>query len=362
MAVLIALGLLLSATPAWADRLKEIASIEGVRGNALVGYGIVVGLAGTGDSATSSPFTVNSIAAMLERLGINVRAQIARMKPKNAAAVVVTAELPPFARPGQRIDVHVASLGDAKSLRGGELLITPLVGGDGKVYAVAQGPVLVGGFAVEGQGASSSKNHPTTGRIPNGARVERAAPRAFDRTQAVVVLHLNRPDFTTAKRVEQAINRAFGKPIAHAIDAGTIEVHNESGDAVSLIARLEQIEVETEAPAVVIVDERTGTIVMGGEVTIDPVAIAHGNISVTIEENPEVSQPAPFSEGRTAIVPRTKVKVKEEKARLVWLPRQPTLAQLVEALNAVGASPSDLISVLQALKEAGALHAELRVL
>ncbi|RME81400.1 MAG: flagellar basal body P-ring protein FlgI [Zetaproteobacteria bacterium] len=342
--------------------MKDLADFAGVRGNALVGYGIVVGLNGTGDSATSAPFTVSSIVAMLEKLGVNVRGFASRLKPKNAAAVIVTAELPPFARPGTRIDVHVSSLGDAKSLRGGELLATPLVGGDGQVYAVAQGPVLVGGFAAGGQAASTTVNHPTVGRIPQGARVERPAPRAFDRGQAVVVLQLHRPDFTTALRMAEAINAVFGAEIAEAVDAGTVEVKNIQHDAVRLAARIEQIELATDQPTVVIVDERTGTVVMGGEVSLDPVAVSHGDISVTIREQPQVSQPAPFSEGETTTVPRTNVEVKEEKAKLVMLDRQPKLKDLVAALNAVGASPSDLIAVLQALKAAGALHAELRTL
>ncbi len=345
-----------------AERIKDLADIEGVRSNALIGYGIVVGLNGTGDSGTSAPFTVNSIASMLERLGVNVRADLAKMKPKNVAAVMVTAELPPFARPGQQIDVNVASIGDAKSLRGGTLLVTPLLGGDRKVYAVAQGTLSVGGFAESGNAAKATKNHPTSGRIPNGARVEAAAPRGLSADQPSIVLTLRNPDFTTAKNMQDAINRALGVKAAKALDPGTIEVRNINGNAVELAARLEGIDVAIDHPAVVLVDERTGTIVMGQEVTIDTVAVAHGNISVNITESPQVSQPNPFGEGRTTTVDRTSVNVKEDQSKLVVLPRQVTLSSLVSALNAVGATPSDLIAVLQAIKAAGALHAELRTL
>ena len=358
-----ALALLLAAAAAVrADPLKALVDVEGVRGNPLVGYGIVVGLAGTGDSANSSPFTLGSIAAMLERFGVNVRAQLSQMKPKNAAAVIVTAELPPFARPGQQLDVTVASLGDAKSLRGGELLMTPLRGGDGRIYAVAQGAVLTGGFFAAGRAASATKNNPTTGRIPGGARVEAPAPAAMLRTQPVVVLHLKRPDFSLAVRIARAIDGALGVKAATAVDAGAVEVRNVLGDAVRLVASLERVDVPRAQDAVVVVDERTGTIVMGGDIRLDPVAVAHGDISVTIRETPEVSQPQPFSEGKTRTVPRTDVNVKEKQAKLVLVPRQATLAELVNALNAIGASPSDLIAVLQAIQKAGALHAELRTL
>ncbi len=353
---------LLAAAPAQAERIKELADIEGVRGNALIGYGIVVGLNGTGDSGTSSPFTVNAIASMLERLGVNVRGSIQKMKPKNVAAVIVTADLPPFARPGQQLDVNVASIGDAKSLRGGTLLATPLLAGDHQVYALAQGTLSIGGFTASGKAASTTKNHPTSGRIPNGARIERAAPRGLRADQQKIRLILRNPDFTTAMNMQRAINKALGFDLARAVDPGTVEVLNPEGNAIALAARIEQIPVAIDHPAVVLVDERTGTIVMGQEVTIDTVAVAHGNISVNITESPEVSQPAPFSEGRTATVPRSKVSVKEDQSRLVVLPRQVTLSSLVAALNAVGATPGDLIAVLQAIKAAGALHAELKTL
>ncbi|MDQ6951128.1 MAG: flagellar basal body P-ring protein FlgI [Mariprofundales bacterium] len=345
-----------------AERIKDLATVGGVRANALIGYGIVVGLNGTGDDSISSPFTINSIAAMLERFGINIRTQISKMKPANVAAVMLTAELPAFARPGQTIDVTVSSMGDAKSLRGGTLLIAPLTAGDRKVYAVAQGEISIGGFSVAGKSASVTKGHPTAGRIPNGARVEIAAPKGLQDGQNKIILSLRNPDFTTATRMRQAINAHFGKGMAKAVDAGTVEVWNPQGDAVSLIAELEQLRLTTDHKAMVVVDERTGTIVMGEDVTIDKVAVAHGNISVTVTEKTQISQPNAFGGGQTKTTNESGVSVKEAKAKFVVLPRQVTLSSLVSALNSVGAAPSDLIAVLQAIKAAGALHAELRVL
>ncbi|MDX8408057.1 MAG: flagellar basal body P-ring protein FlgI, partial [Mariprofundaceae bacterium] len=327
---------MLTALPfaAQSERIKDLADIEGVRSNALIGYGIVVGLNGTGDSTTSSPFTVNSITAMLERLGVNVRADISKMKPKNIAAVMVTGELPPFAHPGQQMDVTVSSIGDAKSLRGGTLLVTPLLGGDGSTYAVAQGGLSIGGFTASGNAGSQTKNHPTAGRIPNGARIERAAPRGLAAAQEQVTLSLRRPDFTTAKHMQDAINRKLGKGMARATDSGTVIVQNPTANAVDLIAQLEQINLAIDHPAIVMVDERTGTIVMGQEVSIDTVAVAHGNISVNVTENPEVSQPNAFAGGQTTTVDRTQVQVSEDEAKLVVLPRQVSLSKLVSALNA----------------------------
>lgn len=356
------LALMLAQT-VHAERIKDLVDVEGVRSNALVGYGLVVGLHGTGDTPNSSPFTINSIVSMLERFGINVRNRITTMKPKNIAAVIVTAELPPFARPGQRIDLTVSSLGDAKSLRGGTLLLTPLVGGDGQVYAVGQGPISVGGISASGRAASKTVNHVTVGRIPGGAYVERAAPTTLKNNQDSIILTLRTPDFTTAKRIEQAINRHFGSRMARALDAGTIEVWNPESNAVGLLADVEQIEINSDHSAVVVIEERTGTIVMGQDVRIDTVAVAHGNISVSITETPMVSQPNPLSlEGETTTVDRTKVQIKEQEAQLVVLPKQVSLRELVSALNEVGATPSDLIAVLQAIKAAGALHAELKVI
>ncbi len=359
MLVCLLMGL---ASAAHAERIKDLADIQGVRSNALIGYGLVVGLNGTGDSSNSSPFTVSSITAMLERFGINVRPDIKKMKPKNIAAVIVTADLPPFARPGQTLDVTISSLGDSKSLRGGTLLITPLLGGDGQAYAVAQGGISVGGFAITGNAGSTVKNHPTVGKIPNGARIEKAAPRGLSIGQEKVTIMLRNPDFTTVQRMQNAINQAMGKGMAKAIDAGTVEVWNPAGNAVALIAELEQLELLSDRPATVVVDERTGTIVMGQGVTIETVAVSHGNISVSVVEGADVSQPFAFSGGTTTTTPSTEVNIEEDEAQLVVLPRQVTLASLVSALNSVGATPSDLIAVLQAIKAAGALHAELKIM
>ncbi len=354
--------LLCFATFAQAERIKDLADIEGVRSNALIGYGIVVGLNGTGDSSNSSPFTISSITAMLERFGVNVRPDISKMKPKNIAAVMVTSELPAFARPGQQLDITISSMGDSKSLRGGTLLITPLLGGDGQAYAVAQGGLSVGGFAITGTAGNTVKNHPTVGKIPNGARVERAAPRGIQNGQAKVTVMLRNPDFTTVQRMKNVINTQMGVGTARAVDAGTIEVLNPQGDAIALIAQLEQLDLITDRPAIVVVDERTGTIVMGQGVTIETVAVAHGNISVNVVEGADISQPYAFSGGTTTSTPTTEVQIQEDQAQLVVLPRQVTLSSLVSALNSVGATPSDLIAVLQAIKSAGALHAELRVM
>jgi len=356
--------LLLMAAPIslQAERIKDLVDIEGVRGNALIGYGIVVGLNRTGDLSTSVPFTINTIVGMLERLGVQVRADISKMQTKNIAAVMVTSDLPAFARPGQKIDVVVSSLGDAKSLRGGTLLATPLLGGDGKAYALAQGGLSIGGFTAEGKGGNTTKGHPTSGRIPNGARVERMAPHGLHADQDYVTLSLRNADFTTARNMQNAINARLGKGMARAIDAGTVQVWNPESNAINLIADIEQLNVPIDHQAVVIVDERTGTIVMGQEVRIDTVAVAHGNITISVSENPEVSQPNAFGGGTTEKVDRTSVDVQEDEAKLVVLPKQVSLSELVSALNAVGATPSDLIAVLQAIKAAGALHAELRTM
>jgi len=358
-----ALAALLFAAPASAERVKDLADIEGVRGNALLGYGLVVGLDASGDSSNSSPYTINSITAMLERLGVNVRASIGNMKPKNIAAVMVTADLPPYARAGQQLDITVSSIGDAKSLRGGTLLITPLLGGDGEVYAIAQGGISTGSFSVQGKAATQTKNHPTVGRIPNGARIEKPAPVALASDADHITLTLHTADFTTAKHMQDAINARMGKGIARALDAGSVQVWNPTGNAVELVAEVEQIELTTDHPAVVVVDERTGTIVMGHDVSIDTVAVAHGNINVSVTEAQQVSQPNAFAAGgQTAAADRTSLQVSEDEAKLVMLPRQVSLADLVGALNAVGATPSDLIAVLQAIKAAGALHADLRIM
>jgi len=366
---LLSLALLFFLVPAMAqaERVKDITDVEGVRDNNLIGYGLVVGLNGTGDNSTNARFSVFSILSMLERLGVSLRGNkdlnLSSTKPKNIAAVMVTAKLPSFSRPGKKLDITVSSLGDAKSLRGGTLLITPLLAGNGNVYAIAQGPVLIGGFTASGKGASTVKNHPTAGRIPNGATVERRAPTGLTDGQKKIILTLRDPDFSTAVNIQDAINEHMGgRQMAHALDGGTIEIHNPDGHAMELIVQLGKIQVTPDHRAVVVMDERTGTIVMGQEVRIDTVAVAHGNLSVTVTESPQVSQPEPFSGGKTTTVDRTDLQVEEGKAKLVMLPRQVSLSKLVSALNAVGATPGDLIAVLQAIKAAGALHAELRVL
>lgn len=347
-----------SATPE--VRLKDIAQIQGARGNQLIGYGLVVGLEGTGDSK-GTLFTTQSVANMMQRFGISVPA--AQMKVKNIAAVIVTADLPPFAREGSRIDVTVSSLGDARSLQGGTLLQTPLMGADGNVYAVAQGPVSVGGFGASSGGSSQQKNHLTVGRIPAGAIVEREVPASVVRDNSVLIT-LNTPDFTTAARVASAIRQKFPQTLPRALDASTVKVElsgEDREDAVTLIAALQEITVQPDTPARVVINERTGTVVLGGNVTLSPAAVAHGNLTVRIEAKPQVSQPAPLSGGTTTTTVRRDVKVTEQSERLIALPEAVTVDQLVKALNTLGVSPRDLMSILQALKAVGALHAEVEV-
>ncbi|MDO9713408.1 flagellar basal body P-ring protein FlgI [Paracraurococcus lichenis] len=341
-------------------RLKDIVTIEGVRGNQLVGYGLVIGLQGTGDQLRNTPFTQQSLTAMLERMGVNVADQ--RVQTRNTAAVIVTATLPPFARQGTPMDVMVSSLGDARSLNGGTLVATPLMGADGEAYAVAQGPVVVGGFSAAGQAQSISSGVTTAGRVPSGGLVERELPHAM-RDLDNVRLALRSPDFTTALRIEEVVNAKFGPGSAQALDLGTVQLQVPPAfrDRLPfLIAQVENLTVRPERPARVVVDERTGTIVVGAEVRVDPVAITHGNLVVRITETPQVSQPNPLSNGETTVVPRTNIEVDDQRGRrLAVLPRANTLQDLVNGLNALGLAPRDLISVLNALKASGALHAEL---
>ncbi len=357
--------LFLFPCPLWAEvtRIKDITDLEGVRGNQLVGYGLVVGLSGTGDSQ-SSLFTNQALSNVLEKFGIPVDSQLVRSR--NVASVLVTAELPPFVRCGERIDCIVSSLGDAKSLQGGVLLLTPLKGVDGKVYAVAQGPVSIGGFAAgAGGGAQVQRNHPTVGRIPNGAIVERTVETSFfDATRGTFTLLLKNPDFVTATRIAQAINVELGGDTARVLDANRVEVRipeHYRGQVSQLVALVGEIPVEPDAPAKVVVNERTGTVVIGGNVRILPVALAHGNLTVTIKTQYEVSQPPPFSPGETVVVPQEEVQVQEQEARLFRVESGNTIDDLVRVLNALGVSPRDLIAILQALKEAGALQGELVV-
>jgi flagellar P-ring protein precursor FlgI len=349
---------LASATPD--VRLKDIAQVYGARGNQLIGYGLVVGLEGTGDSK-GTLFTTQSVANMLQRFGISVPA--GQMKVKNIAAVVVTADLPPFAKEGSRIDVTVSSVGDARSLQGGTLLQTPLMGADGNVYAVAQGPISVGGFGASSGGSSQQKNHLTVGRIPAGAIVEREVPASVVQDNSVLIT-LNTPDFTTAARVASAIRQKFPQTLPRALDASTVRVDlsgEDREDVVTLIAALQEVTVQPDTPARVVINERTGTVVLGGNVTLSPAAVAHGNLTVRIEAKPQVSQPAPLSGGTTATTTRRDVKVTEQAERLIALPEAVTVDQLVKALNTLGVSPRDLMSILQALRAAGALHAEVEV-
>lgn len=341
-------------------RLKDIADVEGVRGNQLLGYGIVVGLNGTGDGKVD--FTLKSMSNMLEKMGI--RSDPILIKVKNVASVMVTSELPPFARPGSKVNITISSMGDAKSLQGGILLITPLKGADGNTYAVAQGPINLGGFAVSEGGDSAQKNHPTVGTIPQGASVERAIP--FDLFQSNKIrIVLRSPDFTTMTRVVAALNRRIGKPAAVAIDSAAVEVPIDPearGNPVGLIAALEQVEIEQDLGARIIVNERTGTIIMGEKVTINKVALAHGNLNISIRTENEIVQPNALAGGQTAEVSNVDINVGEEVQSLRIVGGEVTLGDLVKALNAIGATPRDLIAIFTALKAAGALNAELVVM
>jgi len=345
-------------------RIKDIVDFEGVRENMLIGYGLVVGLNGTGDTLSSSIFTRESLVGMLERLGVNARDD--SLKTDNVAAVMVTATLPPFAKQGTRIDLSLSAIGDADSLLGGTLLVTPLVGADGEVYAVAQGPVAVGGVSAGGAGAEVSKGVPTNGRIASGAIIEREI--SFD-LQGLDTLRisLRNPDFTTARRIAQAINSFVGGPIAQSRDSATVSLvvpDNYRGKMVALITDIEQLRVTPDISAKVVIDEQTGIIVMGENVRISTVAIAQGNLTIRITETPQVAQPLPFSEeGETVTVPRTQIEIDEdEDKRLSVLSNSVTLQELVDGLNALGIGPRDMISILQAIKAAGALQAEIELL
>ncbi|BCR06609.1 flagellar P-ring protein [Desulfuromonas versatilis] len=359
-AILVLVGLMLPAS-ALATRIKDIAGLEGVRDNQLVGYGLVVGLNGTGDSA-STQFTVQSLVNMMERLGVTVDRD--EVKVDNVAAVIVTADLPPFARAGSGIDVLVSSIGDAESLAGGTLLMTPLKGPDGNIYAVAQGPLVVGSLAFGGKAAKVQSNHPTVGRIPGGALVEREVPYSFGGGDSLSY-RLKDADFTTASRMSSVINSRFGAGTARAVDGGTLQVRlpeQYRGRTVEFVADLEGLEVTPDATARIVVNERTGTIVMGEEVRISTIAVSHGNLNLVISESAQVSQPGPFSEGQTVVVPQTSIEVSEEGSEIVVLEKGVSIGEVARALNAIGATPRDLIAIFQAIKAAGALHAELVIL
>lgn len=354
--------MIFSAQQASAARLKDIADIEGVRGNQLIGYGIVVGLQGTGDKKGTA-FTNQSIANLLERLGIRVDSK--DLSLANSAAVIATATLPPFSKPGAKLDVTLSSLGDAATLQGGILLMTPLKGADGKVYAVAQGAVSIGGFVVEGGDDITQKNHPTVGRVAKGATVEREIPFDLFAAGQVRIL-LREPDFVTITRVQDAVNRFVGRGRAKAMDSASVvlPLDEELGKApVQLVARLEELEVEPDLPAKVVVNERTGTIIMGKHVRVSTVALAHGNLNISIRAETQVSQPNALSQGgQTATVENRDITVGEEGGQLTVLQETVSLEDVVNALNGLGATPRDLIAIFQALKEAGALQSELTVM
>lgn len=352
--------LALLAQPAWSERVKDIATIDGVRSNALIGYGIVVGLDGTGDSSQS--MTNQSMATLLSQLGIQQDA--AAMKSKNVAAVMLTAVMPPYARPGQQLDVTISSLGNAKSLRGGTLLLSPLKGADGQIYALAQGNLLVGGAGGGGAGGGTVVNHLSAGRIPSGATVERGVPTALGQGD-FVHLELRDSDFTTASRLMDTVDRAFGKGSAVALDGRVVRVKApaDSGARVAFLSKLENLNLNPGSPMPrVIINPRTGSIVMNQLVSVEKCAIAHGNLSVTITNDADVSQPNPLSGGQTVVTPKTDVQIKSDKGELMVLPSSATLNDVVKALNAVGATPQDLLAILQAMKASGALKAELEVI
>jgi flagellar P-ring protein precursor FlgI len=353
-----------AAPPAIAERVKDLASVAGVRGNQLVGYGLVVGLDGTGDQTSQAPFTIQSIKNMLARFGVTVPAN-ANPQLKNVAAVIVTADLPAFSKSGQTIDVTVSSMGNAASLRGGTLLMTPLRGVDGEVYGIAQGSLTVSGFGAKGSdGSKLSVNVPSSGRIPNGATVEREVPNNFTQ-QPFVVLNLNTPDFTTASRLVAGINTLLGDGTAQAVDAVSVKVAApiDPSQRIAYLSTLEAIEVEPgDAPARVIVNSRTGTVVIGSRVRVTPAAVAHGSLSVTITERLDVSQPQAFSKGETVVTPRSEISASEEAAHMFLFNAGVNLDEIVRAVNQVGAAPGDLVAILEALKEAGALRAELIVI
>jgi flagellar P-ring protein precursor FlgI len=348
-------------TSAYAVRIKDVAEVEGVRQNQLVGYGLVVGLDGTGDSKKAT-FTVESVASMLEKMGVTIDPE--NIKVDNVAAVMLTADLPPFSRIGSRIDVLVSSIGDAENLQGGTLLFSPLRAADGQVYAVAQGPISTGGFSAGGAGGKVQKNFPTVGRVVGGALIEREIPTNFGQKE-VLSLTLHRPDFTTTSRVAKAINSALNDNLAQTPDPGTIHVkvpEKYEGNTVALVTLIEGLEVTPDAVAKVVINERTGTVVMGSNVRISTIAIAHGNLSIQIKESAEVSQPLPFSEGETVVTPDTELSIQEGNGKLFLVDPGISIGELVKALNALGVSPRDLISIFQSIKAAGALQAKLEII
>lgn len=363
---LLLMFMLICAQPVLADRVKDLASVAGVRKNQLTGYGLVVGLDGTGDQTTQTPFTVQSIVNMLTQFGITIPPGVS-LQLKNVAAVTVQADLPAFAKPGQLIDVTVASIGNAKSLRGGSLLLAPLRGADGNVYALAQGNLIVGGFGASGaDGSRVTVNVPSAGRIPNGATVERIVPNEFGSSD-MVILNLHTPDFTTSGRLATEINNTMGEGTAQALDAVSVAVRApiDTGQRTAYIAMLENLDIEPgESSAKVIINSRTGTVVIGSNVRVTPAAVSHGSLVVTISERPFASQPiAPFSDaGQTVVLPDSNVEVTQEQGSMFLFEAGTSLDEIVQAVNRVGAAPGDLVAILEALKQAGALRAELVVI
>jgi len=354
----------LAALPsAHAERIKDLASIQGVRQNQLIGYGLVVGLDGSGDQTTQTPFTVQSVISMLKQMGINMPAGTS-LQLKNVAAVMVTASLPAFAQPGQTLDITVSSMGNAKSLRGGTLLMTPLKGADGQIYAMAQGNVLVGGVGAQSGGSKTVVNHLSVGRISSGATVERAVPTSLGQGEHVF-LELNDTDFSTAARVVEAVNRRFGPETAAAQDGRVIRVRapGRSDDRVAFLGALENVTLTpAQTVAKVILNARTGSVVMNQAVTLDACAVSHGNLSVVINSEPVISQPAPFSGGQTVVTQQSTIDIKKDPGQVLLLKAGASLADVVKALNAIGATPQDLLSILQAMKAAGSLRAELEII
>jgi len=360
----IALFIASASWPAAADvRLKDIVDVEGVRGNDLVGYGLVIGLNGTGDGLRNSPYTEEALSSLLERLGVNVQGE--DFRPRNVAAVVVTATLPPFARAGSQIDVTVSAIGDAGNLLGGTLVMTPLNAGDGQIYAVAQGPVLASGFSAEGAGASVTFGAPTTGSIPQGARIEREIAHKFNDMKRIR-LALRAADFTTALRTEAVINAALRAPIARMIDPGTVELDlaNAGLTPARLIGAIENLRIEPEQKARVVIDQKSGTVVLGADVQISRFAVTQGNLTITVRERPVVSQPNPFSpNGETIVLPDTDISIDQGgENRIAVIDENVSLADLIQGLNALGVGPRELIDILKSVRAAGALHAELIIL
>ena len=364
LGLLMGLGLL-CAQPALAGRIKEVAALEGVRTNQLTGFGLVIGLDGTGDQTTQMPYTTQTLGNYLQQMGITLPPELAtRLQLRNVAAVLVTAELPPFARPGQSVDVTVSSMGNARSLKGGTLISTPLRGADGQIYALAQGNLVVAGAGAAAGGSKVQVNHLSAGRIPGGAQIERAIPTPLLDGDSIK-LSLDASDFQTARRVAAAINQRFGDGVARAMDGRTVDVRAPTtpNERINFIAEMEELPLESSIPAAkVVINSRTGSIVLNQAVTLGPCAIAHGNLSISISSTPVISQPGPFSSGQTVVTEKANIEIKQEPGLLMQLPGAPKLADVVRALNALGATPQDLLAILQAIKAAGALNAELEVI